>query len=82
MDSVDPQRACDCHVHVYEDGYALAPSATFRPPHAPASAYRDLQQRLGFGRAIVVQPTGYGFDNRCTLAAIARPKPRRCCRSR
>ena len=64
--------ACDCHLHVYEEGYPLAASATFRPPPAPASAYRDVQRALGLTRAIVVQPTGYGFDNRCTLAAIAQ----------
>jgi D-galactarolactone isomerase len=64
--------ACDCHVHVYEAGYPLAPSATFLPPPAPASAYRAVQGALGSGRVIVVQPTGYGFDNRCTLAAIAQ----------
>ena len=69
-DIVDLRDACDCHLHVYEDGYPLAPTATFRPPHAPAAAYRDVQRRLGLRRAIVVQPTGYGFDNRCTLAAI------------
>ena len=62
--------ACDCHVHVYEDNWPLAPSATFKPPHAPASAYRALQQALGLARVVVVQPTGYGFDNGCTLAAI------------
>ncbi|WP_250510889.1 amidohydrolase family protein [Caballeronia sp. GACF4] len=62
--------ACDCHLHVYDDAYPLAPSATFRPPSAPASAYREVQRALGLSRAIVVQPTGYGFDNRCTLAAI------------
>ena len=64
--------ACDCHIHVYEEGYPLAASATFTPPPAPASAYRDVQRGLGFSRAIVVQPTGYGFDNRCTLAAIGQ----------
>ena len=64
--------ACDCHIHVYEEGYPLAKTATFAPPPAPASAYRDVQRTLGFSRAIVVQPTGYGFDNRCTLAAIAQ----------
>ncbi|MBN3760486.1 amidohydrolase family protein [Burkholderia sp. Ac-20365] len=64
--------ACDCHIHVYEEGYPLAASATFTPPLAPASAYREVQGKLGFSRAIVVQPTGYGFDNRCTLAAIAQ----------
>jgi D-galactarolactone isomerase len=68
--AVELRDACDCHLHVYEDGYPLAPTATFKPPHAPAAAYREVQRRLGNGRAIVVQPTAYGFDNRCTLAAI------------
>jgi D-galactarolactone isomerase len=63
--------ACDCHVHVYAPGYPLAPTATFQPPIAPVSAYRGVQQALGTGRVVVVQPTGYGFDNRCTLAAVA-----------
>lgn len=49
-----------------------AASATFTPPRAPASAYRDVQRALGLSRVIVVQPTGYGFDNRCTLSAIAQ----------
>lgn len=63
-------QACDCHVHIYEPGYPLAPSATFVPPPAPVSAYRAVQARLQTGRVIVVQPTGYGFDNRCTLMAL------------
>lgn len=67
--------ACDCHVHVYEPGYPLAPTATFQPPPAPASAYREVQRALGLSRVVVVQPTGYGFDNRCTLAAIAALGP-------
>mgnify|MGYP000019278134 CR=1 FL=1 len=64
--------ACDCHVHVYEQGYPLVSTATFKPPHAPASEYLKVQNQLGFGRVIVVQPTGYGLDNRCTLDAIAQ----------
>lgn len=64
--------ACDCHIHVYEPGYPLAPTATFKPPLASADEYLDLQRALGFQRVIVVQPTGYGFDNACTLAAIAK----------
>jgi D-galactarolactone isomerase len=63
--------ACDCHMHVYDDAYPLAPSATFTPPHAPVAAYRAVQRELGLERTVVVQPTGYGFDNRCTLAALA-----------
>ena len=68
-------QACDCHVHVYEPGYPLAPTATFLPPEAPAAAYREVQQALGLTRVVVVQPTGYGFDNECTLAAVRELGP-------
>lgn len=63
--------ACDCHIHVYDPAFALAPTATFQPPPAPLGDYLAVQRRLGLTRAVVVQPTGYGFDNRCTLAAVA-----------
>jgi D-galactarolactone isomerase len=64
--------ACDCHVHIYEDGYPLAPTATFKPPHAPVTAYRAVQRALGLERVVLVQPTGYGLDNRCLLDALAQ----------
>lgn len=63
--------ACDCHVHIYEDQYPLIPNVAVIPPHSPVSSYREVQQALGLERAVIVQPTGYGFDNRCTLAALA-----------
>ena len=66
-----PAGACDCHMHVYEDRYPTVPTAVFPNPSAPASAYRKVQQQLGLERVIVVQPSGYGFDNRCTLEAVA-----------
>ena len=34
-----------------------------------------MQTQLGLSRAIVVQPTGYAFDNACTLEAIANLRP-------
>ena len=65
--------ACDCHVHIYEDGYPLVPNVAWVPRHSPVSSYREQVQRpCGLSRAIVVQPTGYGFDNRCTLDAVAQ----------
>ena len=73
-DGADSRRfpdACDCHIHIYDDAYPLAPTATFRPPHAPVDAYRRMQRALGLTRVVVVQPTGYGFDNSCTLDALA-----------
>ncbi len=66
-----PPGACDTHMHVYEARFAFAPTATIKPPPAPVSAYRDIQRQLRLERVVVVQPSGYGFDNRCTLEAVA-----------
>ena len=65
-----PADTCDCHMHVYDDAYPLAPTATFKPPHAPAASYREVQRELGLRRVVVIQPTGYAFDNRCTLGGL------------
>ena len=66
-----PPGACDTHMHVYDDRYKLAPTATFKPPHAPTADYLAMRSRIGVARTVVVQPTGYGFDNACTLEAMA-----------
>jgi D-galactarolactone isomerase len=66
-----PPKACDTHIHVFEDRFPLIPHAVFKPAHSPASEYKKIQQQLGLERVIVVQPNGYGFDNRCTLEAMA-----------
>lgn len=66
-----PPGACDTHMHIYEARYAFAPTALIKPPPAPLSDYRELQKLLGLERVVVVQPSGYGFDNRCTLDAVA-----------
>jgi D-galactarolactone isomerase len=68
-----PAGACDCHIHFYgpEDRYPLAPTATFKPPPASVVEYREVQERLGLERVVVVQPTAYGTDNRCTMDAVA-----------
>lgn len=68
--SATPAGACDCHIHIYEDHFPLAATATFRPPHAPVSAYRQVQQQLGLERVVLVQPTGYAFDNRGLLESL------------
>lgn len=70
-----PPGACDTHMHVYEDRFPLVPNAIFKPPHAPVSDYLAMRRRLGIERTIVVQPSGYGFDNTCMLEAIAAMGP-------
>lgn len=72
---VAPPGACDTHMHFYDRRYPTAPSAVFAPPDAAVADYRKVQARLGLQRVVVVQPTTYGKDNRCTLEAIAAIGP-------
>ncbi|OZI62372.1 amidohydrolase family protein [Bordetella genomosp. 11] len=66
-----PDGACDCHIHIYElERYPLAATATFGPPQASWEDYLRVRQALGLARAVIVQATGYGFDNRCALEAL------------
>jgi D-galactarolactone isomerase len=58
------------HFYGPQDQYPLAPTVISEPPLATVEDYRAVQQRLGLKRVVVVQPSGYGFDNRCTLDAI------------
>lgn len=66
-----PAGACDTHIHVYDPKYKLAPTAKLAAPHAPVAAYAKMMQRLGLDRVVIVQPTAYGTDNRCTLDGMA-----------
>jgi D-galactarolactone isomerase len=58
-------------MHIFDSRFPLAEKARRKEADAPASEYRKVQQRLGLERVVVVQPTAYGRDNRCTLEAIA-----------
>jgi D-galactarolactone isomerase len=66
-----PPGACDTHMHIYEDRFKLAPTAIFKPPQSPTSDYLAMRTRIGVARTVVVQPSGYGADNTCTLEAMA-----------
>lgn len=63
--------ACDCHIHINDPRYAYVDAADLRPPPATVQDYRRVQAVLGTRRVVVVQPSSYGTDNRCTLAAVA-----------
>ncbi len=66
-----PADTCDTHMHIYDARFPTAPTAKFTPPDALVPNYLNLRARLGITRTVVVQPTTYGSDNRCTLAAMA-----------
>lgn len=68
-----PAATCDTHLHIYgpQDRYPVAPTSPFPVPDAPVAAYRKVMARLGIERAVIVQPSAYGKDNRCTMDAVA-----------
>jgi D-galactarolactone isomerase len=70
-----PENACDCHMHIYDSRFPIAPSATLKPADAKADDYRMLQKRIGTSRNVVVQPSTYGTDNSCTLDGMAKIGP-------
>ena len=70
-----PPNACDCHMHIYNSRFPVAPNAKLRPPDATVDAYRLFQKRIGTTRNVVVTPSTYGTDNSCTLDAMAKLGP-------
>jgi predicted TIM-barrel fold metal-dependent hydrolase len=72
-----PAGACDCHIHIFGPRklYPLAADPAYIPSDAPVEAYLAVRNRLGIERAVVVQPSAYGTDNRCMLDAIAALSP-------
>lgn len=69
-----PAGATDCHMHAYlaRSEHPTDPRSAFPPvPHGSIENYLQVQKRLGLARAVVVQPSVYGFDNTPTLAALA-----------
>lgn len=70
-----PAGSCDSHMHIFDPRFAPSPHWQRTPPVADVPAYRLLQKRLGTRRTVVVTPSTYGVDNRCTLAALAELGP-------
>ncbi len=71
-----PPEACDCHAHILGPiaGYPFDPRRSYDPPEALLGTYQHMLATLGLTRAIIVQPSVYGTDNRATLAAIEASK--------
>jgi predicted TIM-barrel fold metal-dependent hydrolase len=66
-----PPSAADCHHHIYDARFPEDPKAILHPPDALVEDYRALQTRLGTTRSVIIQPSTYGTDNRCALAALS-----------
>jgi predicted TIM-barrel fold metal-dependent hydrolase/predicted NBD/HSP70 family sugar kinase len=64
-----PDRACDCHVHVFgaPAEFPFAATRGYTPPPAAAAELATLLDTLHLSRVVIVQPSVYGSDNSCTL---------------
>ena len=71
-----PHNACDSHHHIYDPvRFPYLPTDIRNQPPATVDAYYLLQKRLGLTRNVIVTPSAYGTDNRCTLDALQQMGP-------
>jgi 2-pyrone-4,6-dicarboxylate lactonase len=68
-----PPKSCDAHCHVFgpKDKFPYHESSTYEPPDAGKEKLRELHRILGIERAVIVQASCHGPDNRAMLDAIA-----------
>ena len=67
-----PVNATDCHFHIYDASFPIAPYATLKPPEASVDDYQALRRRLGITRGVLIQPSTYGTDNRSYLSLLPK----------
>lgn len=74
-----PPASCDAHCHVFGPGsvFPYAPERRYTPEDAPKESLAALHDLLGVGRAVIVQASCHGTDNRAMLDAIAAAPERR-----
>src|SRR3954471_7239520 len=72
-----PAGACDCHTHVIGDPakFPLSQSRSYTPAPASVEQLQALHRALHIARVVIVQPSVYGTDNRCTLDAMRQLGP-------
>jgi 2-pyrone-4,6-dicarboxylate lactonase len=68
-----PSSACDAHCHVFGPAsvFPYAPDRRYTPEDAPKEALASLHARLRITRAVIVQASCHGTDNRAMLDCIA-----------
>jgi predicted TIM-barrel fold metal-dependent hydrolase len=72
-----PPGTCDSHAHICGPAAAYPYDAQriYTPPDATIESYRHLLAVLGVARAVLIQPSVYGTDNRAMLAALQTAGP-------
>ena len=60
------------HVFGPAERYPWSPARGYTPAEASLEDYAAVQAQLGLERVVVVQPSVYGTDNRCTRDAVVK----------
>lgn len=68
-----PTNACDAHCHVFGPAadFPYHPTSTYEPPDASKFKLRELHDKIGIDRAVIVQASCHGPDNRAMMDALA-----------
>jgi 2-pyrone-4,6-dicarboxylate lactonase len=69
-----PAGAVDAHCHIFGPSaeYPFSATRPYTPPDAPLPMFRALHEKIGIDRAVIVNATLHGFDNRVVTDAIAK----------
>ncbi len=62
----------DCHTHVFDSRYPLAPDRGYNPPDSTLDDMLAMHAQLGIERVVFTQPSVYGSDNSAILDAMAQ----------
>ena len=67
-------KATDAHCHIFGPAaqYPYAAGRSYTPPDSGLDKFRALQAKLGLTRAVIVNASCYGNDNKVALDAIAQ----------
>lgn len=68
-----PPLACDAHCHVFgpSDLFPYHPTASYNPPDADKHKLMALHNAIGIERAVIVQASCHGPDNRAMMDALS-----------
>ncbi len=69
-----PPGSIDTHTHIFGPAavYPFAAKRPYSPPDAPLDMFRKLHAAIGVERAVIVNATVHGTDNRVVTDAIAQ----------
>ena len=69
-----PPNSCDAHCHIFGPAsiFPYSQKASYHPPDAPEAALRAMHDKLGITRAVLVQASCHGTDNRAMIDALQK----------